>query len=526
MEKKIFDVIIIGSGIGGLASASILSQVYHKRVLVLERHSKLGGYTHTFKRKAKYQWDVGVHYVGDMQPQSPIRRYFDYISGGQLHWNKMPSPYDVFIYPDITFEAKVGKENLLNDLMTQFPTEKDSLKQYFKDIEKAAGWYSKYLISNSVPKMVKPLTNIFTGSGKAFALQTTKNYLDNHFRDKWLKGILVSQWGDYGLPPALSAFCIHAMIVNHYINGGWYPVGGASKIAETISAVVENAGGQFLKSHQVDEIIIHKNKAIGVRVTAGQKEKRQEEFFTDKIISDVGAYNTFINLVPSKYLIPFREDITNFPKCTSNVSLFIGLNGDPHLSWVNGENYWIYNSFDHNKIFHSRNELLDGKASHAFVSFPSLKDPEKEHHTAEIIAFTGYGAFKQWANQPVKNRHADYNALKERISKALIDFVHASLPNFKPLIEYYELGTPLTNEHYTGHHRGCSYGLPGIPERFQKQWLRPKTLIKNLYLTGADTATHGVVPCMMSGILSATLAMGRPQDMMKITKVAKRFSNS
>ena len=218
MEKKIFDVIIIGSGIGGLASASILSQVYHKRVLVLERHSKLGGYTHTFKRKAKYQWDVGVHYVGDMQPQSPIRRYFDYISGGQLHWNKMPSPYDVFIYPDITFEAKVGKENLLNDLMTQFPTEKESLVQYFKDIEKAAGWYSKYLISNSVPKMVKPLTNIFTGSGKAFALQTTKNYLDNHFRDKWLKGILVSQWGNYGLPPALSAFCIHAMIVNHYIN--------------------------------------------------------------------------------------------------------------------------------------------------------------------------------------------------------------------------------------------------------------------------------------------------------------------
>ena len=526
MEKKIFDVIIIGSGIGGLASASILSQVYHKKVLVLERHSKLGGYTHTFKRKAKYQWDVGVHYVGDMQPKSPMRSYFDFISGGQLHWNKMPSPYDIFIYPDITFEAKVGKINLLNDLMTQFPTEKDALKQYFKDIEKASSWYSKFLISNSMPKIAKPVANFLSGSGKALALQTTKNYLDNHFRDKWLKGILASQWGNYGLPPALSTFCTHAMIVNHYINGGWYPVGGASKIAESISAVVENASGQFLKSHQVDEIIIHKNKAIGVRVTAGQREKTNEEFFADKIISDAGAYNTFINLVPAKFNLPFREDIINFPKCTSNVSLFIGLNGDPHLSWVNGENYWIFDSFDHNKTYHSRNDLLDGKANHAFVSFPSLKDPEKEHHTAEIIAFTGYGAFKQWANQPVKNRNEEYNALKERISKALIDFVNASLPNFRQLIDYYELGTPLTNEHYTGHHRGCSYGLPGIPERFQKKWLRPKTPIKNLYLTGADAAMHGVVPCMMSGILSATLAMGRPQDMMKITKAAKRFSNS
>ncbi|MEJ2542911.1 MAG: NAD(P)/FAD-dependent oxidoreductase [Calditrichaceae bacterium] len=525
MKKKIYDVIIIGSGIGGLASASILSQVYRKKVLVLERHSKLGGYTHTFKRKAKYQWDVGVHYIGDLQPKSDIRNYFDYISGGQLHWNKMPSPYDVFIYPDITFEAKVGKISLLNDLMTQFPTEKDALKQYFKDIEKASNWYTKYIISNSIPKIINPLKNIITHSGRALALQTTKNYLDNHFRDKWLKGILVSQWGNYGLPPALSTFCTHATIVNHYINGGWYPVGGASKIAESIADVVENAGGQFLKSHQIDEIIIHKDKAIGVRVTAGQREKRQEEFFADKIISNAGAYNTFIKLIPAKYNIPYREDIRNFPKCTSNVSLFIGLNGDPHLSWVNGENYWIYDSFDHNKTYHSRNDLLDGKAHHAFVSFPSLKDPEKEHHTAEIIAFTGYGAFKEWADQPVKNRNEEYGALKERISKALIDFVNASLPNFRQLIDYYELGTPLTNEHYTGHHRGCSYGLPGIPERFQKKWLRPKTSIKNLYLTGADAAMHGVVPCMMSGILSATLAMGRPQDMVKIAKNAKRFSS-
>ena len=100
MEKKIFDVIIIGSGIGGLAAASILSQVYGKRVVVLERHSKFGGYTHTFKRKAKYQWDVGVHYIGDMQPHSSNRYFFDYLTQGQLHWNKMPSPYDIFIYPD------------------------------------------------------------------------------------------------------------------------------------------------------------------------------------------------------------------------------------------------------------------------------------------------------------------------------------------------------------------------------------------------------------------------------------------
>ena len=526
MEKKIFDVIIIGSGIGGLASASILSQVYHKRVLVLERHSKFGGYTHIFKRKAKYQWDVGLHYVGDLQPHSTTRHFFDYITRGQLHWNKMPSPYDVFIYPDLTFEARVGVENFLDDLITQFPLEEKALRQYIKDIQKATNWFYKYILSNALPKLMRPVSNAISKSGSEFTLQTTKNYLDIHFNDNRLKGLLVSQWGDYGLPPALSAFVMHAVVANHYLNGGWYPIGGSQNIAESIATIVENADGRLLKSHQVDEIIIHKGRAIGVRVTAGEKEKRSEEFYADKIISDAGAYNTFTKFISDEIDLPYREDIKNFPKCTSNVSLFIGFKDDPHLSWVDGENYWLYDSFDHNKIFHGRNNLLNGKPSHAFVSFPSLKDPEKEHHTAEIIAFTGYRGFKQWADQPVKNRHNDYNALKERISSSLIDFVQERLPNFKQLIDYYELGTPLTNEHYTGHHRGSSYGLPGIPERFQKQWLRPRTSIKNLYLTGSDAAIHGIVPSMLSGIFSAALSMGKPQDMFKIYRAAKLFSES
>lgn len=526
MEEKVFDVIIIGSGIGGLASACILSQDYHKRVLVLERHSKLGGYTHIFKRKAKYQWDVGLHYVGEMQPHSTTRYFFDYITRGQLHWYKMPNPYEVFLYPDLTFKAKVGCNNLLNDLIELFPQETTALKQYFKDIKNIANWFSRHMLSYTLPKILKPVSQIITNSGSDFALQTTKNYLDNHFIDNRLKGLLVSQWGNYGLPPALSAFAMHALVVNHYLEGGWYPVGGAQNIAQSMAAVIENGEGQLLKSHQVDEIIFHNGRAIGVRVTAGQKTKKSKEFFAEKIISDVGAFNTFTKLIPEEIQLSYREDIKNFPKCTSNVSLFIGLKDDPHLSWVNGENYWIYDSFDHNKIFHSRNNLLDGKPSHAFISFPSLKDPEKEHHTAEIIAFTGYSAFKRWADQPVKNRNNDYNTLKEKISKALIDFVQERLPNFKQLIDYYELGTPLTNEHYTGHHRGCSYGLPGVPKRFQKEWLRPKTSLKNLYLTGADSAVHGIVPSMMSGILSATISMGKPHDMVKIYRTAKRFSES
>ena len=122
-QNNNYDVIIIGSGMSALSCASILSQMYKKRVLVLEQHGKIGGFTHTFKRKSKYEWDVGLHYVGGMRKGEITRAVFDYITQGRLKWQKMPDPYDVFVYPGLTFAAREGEENLQNDLIKEFPVE-------------------------------------------------------------------------------------------------------------------------------------------------------------------------------------------------------------------------------------------------------------------------------------------------------------------------------------------------------------------------------------------------------------------
>ncbi len=81
-----FDAIVIGSGIGGLAFASIMAKLRKWRVLVLERHFKIGGFTHTFTRPGGWSWDVGLHYVGDMGKGMLGRRLFDYITdaGGEM----------------------------------------------------------------------------------------------------------------------------------------------------------------------------------------------------------------------------------------------------------------------------------------------------------------------------------------------------------------------------------------------------------------------------------------------------------
>ncbi len=85
-----FDAIVIGSGIGALAFAALMAKLRRWRVLVLERHFKIGGFTHTFSRPGGWTWDVGVHYVGEMAPGMNGRRLFDFITDGRVDWSPLP----------------------------------------------------------------------------------------------------------------------------------------------------------------------------------------------------------------------------------------------------------------------------------------------------------------------------------------------------------------------------------------------------------------------------------------------------
>src|SRR5215212_6086484 len=88
-----FDVVVVGSGMGGLGTAAFLSKIAGLRVLVLERHYTAGGFTHVFRRPG-FEWDVGVHYVGELHRQeSRFTRLFEYVSEGRVAWQPMPNAY-------------------------------------------------------------------------------------------------------------------------------------------------------------------------------------------------------------------------------------------------------------------------------------------------------------------------------------------------------------------------------------------------------------------------------------------------
>ncbi len=508
-----YDAIVIGSGMGGLTFASVMAQMKGWRVLVLERHFKLGGFTHTFTRPGGYEWDVGIHYVGEMAAGERSRSVMDFVTGGSVKWSPLPDAYDVCVYPGLRFPFVKGEQNFRSALISQFPAEENAIDQYLRDTRKAADWMTRFALADSLPARIGgALRKLNLWMGK-LGMTTTGEYMRANFRDERLRGLLVSQWGDYGLPPARSAFAMHSLIVRHYLEGAWYPEGGAGVIAAAATQVIRSAGGDLQVNQDVQRVLIENGHACGVEV-ASKGTTRQ--FRAPVVVSNAGAWTTFNKLAPGLG-VDLDWDSSGF----SVVTLYLGLKRDPHELGFKGENHWLMESFDHDAIAANSAELAQGKAQFGYLSFPSLKNPRAGAHTAEIISALPYEVVAQYRDLPWRRRGAEYAALKARMSDALLGLVEKHYPGFRDLVAYQEMSTPLTDETFTGYPRGEIYGYPCTPERYRKSFLRPTTPLPGLYLTGADALSLGITGAMMSGVVTAGLALG-PAGFLRIMAATRK----
>jgi all-trans-retinol 13,14-reductase len=518
MENKTsesqFDVICIGSGMGCQTVASLLAQFAQKKVLIIEKHFQAGGYTHSFSRKSgKFHWDVGIHYVGDMHEGGFGNKLMGKITGGGTKWQRMAEPFEKFVYPTGTFNLYGDVVRFKADLLAKFPHEAVAIERYFDDIRKLSAIFGKsMMLKNRMPSL-KSIT-ITNGESE---LVTVKDYLDHFFKDAELRAILASQWGDYGLPPSKCAFATHAALVVHYFNGGYYPVGGGGKIFESVQPIVEAAGGKILTTTEVSEVLIEDGKAVGVKATQLRGAKETTDYYAPVIVSGVGAYPTYKKLIPESVAIPFRDELQQFynkEKMATSVCVYMGLSSSPAALGFKGENYWIFESLDHEEVFAERNAWLTSEAEirNLYLSFPSLKDPEAKGHTADMITFTDYSLFEQWKDLPWKKRGEEYAKFKEHIGQKVIAAVDKRFPGFKDIVEYVEVSTPITNEHFTSHPDGAIYGLACVPERYEHEktpWFEVQTPVEGLMITGADAGgSPGIAGAMMGGLATTLRILG------------------
>ena len=241
----------------------------------------------------------------------------------------MPDAYDRFVYPDLDLSVSSDPDRYERELVAAFPQEAKAIHRYFKDIRRTTSWTTMGFIEGMVPRPMASLLRLAQRLGGRTATGTTKAHLDTHVRSPELKAVLASQWGDYGLPPSRSAFAVHAMVVSHYLEGGWFPQGGSARIARTFEKGIEQAGGAVRVAQEVTEILLDDGAASGVRVMDHRSPLSRERVYrAPVIVSAVGASNTFNHLLPASGDIgrltgPARRTLANLGTGTSAVTLAV-----------------------------------------------------------------------------------------------------------------------------------------------------------------------------------------------------------
>ena len=506
-----WDAIAIGSGIGALAAAALLAQRAGKRVLVLERHYTAGGFTHVFHRPG-YEWDVGVHYIGQMGAGAPMRALFDRIAEGRLEWNPMPEVYDRIRIGDRCYDFVSGAERCSERMREYFPREGAAIDRYVAEVRRAARASQLFFAEKALPAaLAKVAGPLLRARFLKYARRTTAETLAGLTGNRELIAVLTGQWGDYGLPPGQSSFGIHAIIAEHYLEGAFYPVGGAARIAASIAPTIERAGGRILVGAEVEQILLDaRNRAVGVHMADGR------ELRAPLILSDAGAWNTYAKLLPGE--APGRADalaeVERIPNSMGHLCLYVGLRREAGEPEFGDTNLWIYPGPDHDANVARYAADPEQPFPGLFISFPSAKDPEfagryPGRATIEVVTLAPYGWFERWADTRWKRRGADYDALKQRLAGRLRAELERHVPAVRGKIDYCELSTPLSTRQFANYHQGQVYGPAATPERFRSRVLSPRTPFGNLYLTGADAAVLGVVGALAGGALAASAVLRR-----------------
>jgi all-trans-retinol 13,14-reductase len=519
-----YDAIVIGSGMGGLANAAFLS-LLGKKVCVLEQHYTAGGFTHAYEREG-YEWDVGVHYIGEVHnSKSTLRRVFDVISEGRLQWAAMEPVYDKIILGDKEYELVAGRENFINKMSEYFPAERKVIEEYVTLIRAMSSATPKFFAAQGMPAWMGKLYNKVRPLlvPKEFFM-TTREVLEGLTDNQELISVLTGQWGDYGQVPRDAAFIMHALIAKHYLAGGAYPVGGASSIAREIIPTIQKSGGDVFTYAEVDEVLVEKNRAYGVRMADGS------EILADKIVSNAGFMNTVKRLLPESSRKKFGMDkwAEKVQYSSSSICLYAGFKGTTKELGLNTTNLWIYTDGDHEGNMERFLENQKADLPLVYISFPSTKDPEWDDRypgksTVEIVSMTNMEWFEKWEGTTWGQRGEEYESYKLELTNRLLEQLFKRLPHLRGALDFCELSTPLSTQHFQLNARGEIYGLDHFVDRFDQSFLHPQTPVKNFYMTGADVMTAGVGGALMAGLMT-TYNMQGVLKASSVTSLLKNYS--
>lgn len=505
-----YDAVVAGAGMGGLVTAALLCRA-GKHVLVLDGHYVAGGNATVFRRN-QFEFDVGVHYLGDCGPQGAIPKILRACGAGGVRFRPMAAELEHMSFPDFDFVIPRDKQGFRTRLLERFPAEARGIDRYLRFLEQVDRVQAAQMSGSTWRQLGALLRSPMV---LRYATKSLGAVLDSCTGNLQLRAVLTAQNGTYAVAPGRVSAILHAAIQNHYfVDGGWYPEGGGQVMADHLAAAIEAAGGHIRLRAPVTRIHVEGNRVTGV--TFDNKHIGVTRVQAPVVVSNADLKKTVFELVGAEHFPKgFCDRIAGFEMALPLFVVYLGLDIPPSALPYGNSNRWVAGGYDFDEEYAlaSRGEMAECPT--VYLATASLKDPTNRrlapegHTNLQVMTAvpadpTFWGVTAEEIARGTYQANEGYRYVKEQVTARVLAQAEKAVPGLSRHIVFKEAATPMTHTRFTGSTGGTSYGIAAIPEQFLNKRPGASTPIEGLFLAGASARSgHGIIGSMLSGVFAA-----------------------
>ena len=483
MDK--FDVIIVGSGLGGLECGFILAKNGMK-VCVLEQDAQTGGCLRTFRR-GDMLFDTGFHYVGGLDEGQSLYRFFRYFGLLDLPWHRLDETgFDEVVIGKQSWLMANGYERFIDTLARAFPHQHRNLTNYAAFLKNV----SDHFFDAFMPQREEEIytSSLFTRSAYEF--------LNGTINDPILRKILSGTSLKMELNAEKLPLYVFAQINSSFIESAWRLRGGGWQIADKLTRQIQTMGGEVRTLSKVTRMVEKSGRISIVEVNDS------EQLSAKWVISNAHPAYT-LSLIDETKLIRriYRKRIASLPNTAGMFTANIRLKSNS-LPYQNRN---LYIQAENADLWHFKQ---GSPLSSVLISYYVPETNEKYAPGIDLITSMYWNEVERWKDKPAGYRGEDYVAMKAARTEACIEFVSGQIPELRDCIDKVFTSTPLSYHSYTNTVEGSAYGIQKDYSQPMYTILTPRTPIPNVLLTGQSLNLHGILGVSVTSFFTCAEILG------------------